>query len=246
MMHGYEKSLLELDNLAAGRLAHRPRHLVSRFSPATSERTADISSAYNYDVHVVPSFIDPGGDLRSAVSAMLDAFIWTLSGTCTDRRHHCRQRAVRDMQEERADEGGDQTKQGQSIHPAREAARPVFHQAHIPRAEEAAEIAERIDPGNAGRQASAGEEHRWHGKERSLGAVEPHRRDRHTYQRPPSTHRHAAQGKSRGGNYDSNAQMPSPLVHAVGNAAPAHNGDHSANIGDHGQPPHRHIAGMAK
>src|SRR3984893_12028132 len=76
------------------------RHLVSRFEPATAERTADISSAYNYDVHVVPSFIDPGSDLRSAVSAMLDAFIWTLSGTCTDRRHHGRQRAVRDMQEE--------------------------------------------------------------------------------------------------------------------------------------------------
>src|ERR1700732_3514373 len=172
MMHGHEESLLEFDSIAAGRLPHRHRHLVPRFEPVTAERTADISSAYNYDVHVVPSFIDPGSDLRSAVSAMLDAFIWTLSGTCTDRRHHCRQRAVRDMQEERADEGGDQTKQGQSIQPAREAARPVFHQAHIPRAEEAAEIAERIDPGNAGRQAGANEEHRWHGKERSLGAVD--------------------------------------------------------------------------
>ena len=104
---------LEFDSLAAGRLAHRHRHLVPRFEPATAERTADISSAYNYDVHVVPSFIDPGGDLRSAVSAMLDAFIWTLSGTCTDRRHHGRQRAVRDMQEERADEGGDQTNIGE-------------------------------------------------------------------------------------------------------------------------------------
>src|ERR1700730_15260474 len=76
MMHGHEKSLLEFDSLAAGRLPHRHRHLVPRFEPATAERTADISSAYNYDVHVVPSFIDPGSDLRSAVSAMLDAFIW--------------------------------------------------------------------------------------------------------------------------------------------------------------------------
>src|ERR1700730_7087475 len=31
--------------------------------------------------HGWPSFVDPGSDLRSAVSAMLDAFIWTLSGT---------------------------------------------------------------------------------------------------------------------------------------------------------------------
>src|SRR6185312_2666625 len=28
----------------------------------------------------------------------------------------------------------------------------------------------------------------------------------------------------------SHEQMPSPLVHAVGNAAPDHHGDHSANI----------------
>src|SRR3984893_9840636 len=71
MMHGHEKSLLEFDSIAAGRLPHRHRHLVPRFEPVTAERTADISSAYNYDVHVVPSFIDPGSDLRSAVSAML-------------------------------------------------------------------------------------------------------------------------------------------------------------------------------
>jgi hypothetical protein len=37
------------------------------------------------------------------------------------------------------------------------------------------------------------------------------------------------------GTYASHEQMPSPLVHAVGNAAPDHHGDHSANIGDHGQ-----------
>jgi hypothetical protein len=42
---------------------------VPRFEAATAERTADISSAYNYDVHVLPSFVDPGSDLRSAVSA---------------------------------------------------------------------------------------------------------------------------------------------------------------------------------
>jgi hypothetical protein len=52
---------------------------VPRFEAATAERTADISSAYNYDVHVLPSFVDPGSDLRSAVSAMLDAFIWCRS-----------------------------------------------------------------------------------------------------------------------------------------------------------------------
>src|ERR1700737_5669491 len=89
MRHGHEKSFLEFDSLAAGRLAHRHRHLVPRFEPATAERTADISSAYNYDVHVVPSFIDPGSDLRSAVSAILDAFF------CTPIRHVHRPSASR-------------------------------------------------------------------------------------------------------------------------------------------------------
>ena len=56
---------------------------------------------------------------------------------------------VRDVQKERADERGDQTKQGQPVQPAGEAARQVLHQPDIPGAEEAAEIAERVDPRDA-------------------------------------------------------------------------------------------------
>src|ERR1700730_4170817 len=53
---------------------------------------------------------------------------------------------VRDVQKERRDERGNQTEQGQPVQPARVAARQILHHPDIPGTEEAAEIAERVDP----------------------------------------------------------------------------------------------------
>ena len=74
------------------------------------------------------------------------------------------------VQKQRADDRSEQTEQGEPIKSTRVAAGEIFHDPDIPRAEEASKIADRVDPGNAGREPGAAKKHRWHREKRALGA----------------------------------------------------------------------------
>jgi hypothetical protein len=60
-------------------------------------------------------------------------------GTSWSDRHHSSGRYV---QGEGADQGRDQPQQSEPIEPTREAARRILHDADVPRAEEATEVAD--------------------------------------------------------------------------------------------------------
>src|SRR6185312_7256153 len=83
-------------------------------------------------------------------------------------------RDVGDVQEKGAYQRRHQRQQREAVEAAGEAAGRVLHEADPPRPEEAAEIAERVDPGDAGGERRAAQEHRRHGEERSLRAIEAH------------------------------------------------------------------------
>src|SRR5882672_2718077 len=92
------------------------------------------------------------------------------SGGCADGRRRQR-RAARNMQEQRANDCRDQTEQSEPIKSTRVVAGQVFHNADIPRPEEASEIADRVHPGNFFYNPATTEKHWWHGEKRALGAI---------------------------------------------------------------------------
>src|SRR5258708_33800099 len=98
---------------------------------------------------------------------------------------------MRDVQKQRANNCSDQTEQSEPVKSARIAAGQVFHDADIPGSEEASEVADRVDPGNACCERRTAEKHRWHGEKRALRAIKTHRANRHSTERPPGPHGHA-------------------------------------------------------
>src|SRR6266849_5633936 len=83
------------------------------------------------------------------------------------------------------------------------------HEAEQRQPEEAAEIADRVDPGEARGQRRAAQEHRRHGEERALRPVEAHRRQRHADQRPPGAHGQARHHQPAGARHSSGASWSS-------------------------------------
>src|SRR6516225_7415761 len=70
------------------------------------------------------------------------------------------------------------------VKPAGEAAGIVLDPADHGGAEETAEIAERVYPGDAGSCGGAGQEHGWHRPEWALRTVKPDRGNRHAHHGP--------------------------------------------------------------
>ncbi len=132
-------------------------------------------------------------------------------------------------------------KAGEAIDAAREAAGDILRPADDAGAEEAAGIADRVDPGDARGRRRAGEEHRRHRPERPLGAVEPDRRDGHADERPVGARGGAGDREAERREQAGPEQVPAPLAHAVRHPAPHHHAQRAEEIGDHRHPPDLHV-----
>ena len=175
--------------------------------------------AFDENVRQIAGFSDNVKVLQSAVqkipdgsgTSIYDALV--LGSNALEHRKEDRRRVIILVTD------GGETTSRLDFEAARKAAGQVLGPADKRRAEEAAQVAERVDPRDSCGGSAAREEHCRHRPERPLGAIEPDRGEAHPCQRPPASHCRSGDHQTRGRQQAGEAQQPAPITQFVGEPA---------------------------